>query len=158
IATFMVVPRPGSLSTSNDLLALVVWGWFYKQPGIAVRLFKNLNYLGANLMIFILGILLFSALVLMPQFLQTLLGYTAQLAGLVLSGGAVVLLIALPIVGQLTTKFEARYIAAFGWLWLAFAMYYSTKRIDLSISFSSATWLRVAQVAGLGFLFVPITL
>jgi DHA2 family multidrug resistance protein len=94
----------------------------------------------------------------MPQFLQTQLGYTAELAGLVLSGGAVVLLIALPIVGQLTTKFQARHIAAFGWLCVATALYYSTKRIDLAISFSSATWLRVAQVIGLGFLFVPITL
>ena len=37
-------------------------------------------------------------------------------------------------------------------------MFYSTKRIDLQISFSAATWLRIAQVIGLGFLFVPITL
>ncbi len=37
-------------------------------------------------------------------------------------------------------------------------MYYSTQRIDLTISFVSASWLRVAQVVGLGFLFVPITL
>ncbi len=112
----------------------------------------------SNLMMFTLGILLFSSLVMMPQFLQTLLGYTAELAGLVLSGGAVVLLFAMPVVGQLTTKVQARYIIAFGWLCLASAMYYSTKRIDLLISFSSATWLRIAQVSGLGFLFVPITL
>ena len=37
-------------------------------------------------------------------------------------------------------------------------MFYSTRRIDLQMSFSAATWLRVAQVVGLGFLFVPITL
>src|SRR5208282_2800070 len=47
---------------------------------------------------------------------------------------------------------------AFGWLCLAISMYYSTWRIDLLISFSAAAWLRVAQVVGLGFLFVPITL
>ena len=41
---------------------------------------------------------------------------------------------------------------------MSIAMYYSTKRIDLQISFSAATWLRVAQVIGLGFLFVTITL
>src|SRR5262249_60985819 len=41
---------------------------------------------------------------------------------------------------------------------LSGAMYYTTKRIDLQISFSAATWLRIAQVIGLGFLFVPITL
>ena len=41
---------------------------------------------------------------------------------------------------------------------LSVAMYYSTQRIDLLISFSAAVWLRIAQVIGLGFLFVPITL
>jgi len=140
------------------LVSLVIWELFSKAPVIDVRLFKKFNYLSSTLMMFTLGILLFSSLVLMPQFLQTLLGYTAELAGLVLSAGAFVLLLALPIVGQLTTKFPAKYIIAFGWLSLAVAMYYSTKRIDLLISFSSATWLRIAQVVGLGFLFVPITL
>jgi MFS transporter, DHA2 family, multidrug resistance protein len=140
------------------LVSLVIWEWFHKDPVIDVRLFKNFNYLSANVMMFTLGILLFSSLVLMPQFLQTLLGYTAELAGLVLSGGAVILLISMPIVGQLTAKVQARNIIAFGWLCLAISMYYSTRRIDLLISFSSATWLRVAQVVGLSFLFVPITL
>jgi len=140
------------------LPALVVWEWFYKDRVIEVRLFKSFNYFGANVMMFALGILLFGSLVLMPQFLQTLLGYTAELAGLVLSGGAVVLLLTMPIVGQLTSKVQARYIIAFGWLCLAISMYYSTVRIDLLISLRSATWLRVAQVVGLGFLFVPITL
>src|SRR5215475_11304638 len=140
------------------LVALVIWEWFRKEPIIDIRLFKNFNYLSSNAMMFTLGILLFASLVMMPQFLQTLLGYTAEVAGLVLSGGAVVLLIAMPIVGQLTSRFQVRYIIAFGWLCMALAMYYSTRRIDLTISFTSATWLRITQVTGLGFLFVPITL
>ena len=64
----------------------------------------------------------------------------------------------MPIMGQLTTKVQARYLIASGWLLLAIAMFYSTKRIDLQISFNAATWLRIAQVIGLGFLFVPISL
>jgi DHA2 family multidrug resistance protein len=109
-------------------------------------------------MMFTLGILLFSGLVLMPQFLQTLVGYTSELAGLALSAGGLVLLFEMPIMGQLTTKIQARYLIAFGWLALSIAMFYSTRRIDLQISFSAVTWLRIAQVIGLGFLFVPITL
>ena len=140
------------------LLSLAIWEWFRKDPIIDVRLFKNFNYLSSNLMMFTLGIVLFSSLVMMPLFLQTLLGYTAELAGFVLSGGAFVLLLAMPLVGQLTTKVQARYIIALGWLCMAMAMYYSTQRIDLLISFSFATWLRIAQVIGLAFLFVPITL
>jgi DHA2 family multidrug resistance protein len=147
-----------TIISSFCLISLVVWEWFSKNPVIDVRLFKNFNYLSSNLMMFSFGILLFGSLVTMPLFLQTVLGYTAELAGFVLSGGGFVVLLAMPIVGQLTTRIQVRYIIAFGWFCLAIAMYYSTWRIDLLISFGSASWLRVAQSLGLGFLFVPITL
>jgi MFS transporter, DHA2 family, multidrug resistance protein len=140
------------------LVSLVIWEWFYKDPIVEVRLYKNLNFLGANAMMFILGIMLFSSLVMMPLFLQTLLGYTAESAGLVLSGGGFVLLFLMPIAGTLASKVQARYIIAFGWLSLSIAMYYTTQHLDLEISFRAASMLRVVQVFGLGFLFVPITL
>ena len=140
------------------LIALVIWEWFQKTPIIDVRMFKSFNFASANLMMFMLGILLFSSLVLMPQFLQTLIGYTSELAGLALSAGGFVLLMEMPIMGKLTTKIQARYLIALGWFLLSIAMFYSTKRIDLLISFRAATMLRIVQVLGLGFLFVPITL
>src|ERR1700749_988075 len=121
-------------------------------------MFKTFNFASSSLMMFMLGIMLFSSLVLMPQFLQTLVGYTSQLAGLALSAGGLLLVIGNPLIGQVTTKVQARRLIAFGWLALSIAMFYSTQRIDLQISFSAATWLRIAQVIGLGFLFVPITL
>ena len=140
------------------LLALVIWEWFYKHPIVDVRLFKNFSFLGANFMMFTLGIMLFSSLVMMPLFLQTLMGYTAESAGLVLSGGGLVLLFLMPIAGVLSSKVQARYLIAFGWLTLSLAMFYSTQRLDLDISFRFASLLRVFQVFGLGFLFVPINL
>src|ERR1700676_3285669 len=144
--------------SSISLIALVIWEWYQKAPIIDVRMFKSFNFASSNLMMFTLGILLFSALVLMPQFLQTLVCFTSELAGLALSAGGLVLLFEMPVMGKLTTKIQARYLIACGWLALSIAMYYSTKRIDLSISFNAAVWLRIAQVIGLGFLFVPITL
>ncbi|MGO8818821.1 MAG: DHA2 family efflux MFS transporter permease subunit [Terriglobia bacterium] len=140
------------------LVTLAIWEWYYKAPIIEVRLFKNLNFLGANAMMFILGIMLFSSLVMMPQFLQTLMGYTAESAGLVLSGGGLLLLFLMPIAGTLAGKVQARYLIAFGWLTLSISMYYTTQHLDLDISFRSASILRVIQVFGLGFLFVPINL
>jgi len=140
------------------LVSLVVWEWRQKEPIVDVHLFKYFSFASANLMMFTLGLVFFSSLVMMPQFLQTLLGYTAQSAGLVLSASGVLLLIEMPFVGQLTTKVAAKYLVAFGWLALAAAMYYSTVRVDLLMSFRAAMWLRVAQSAGLGFLFVPISL
>jgi DHA2 family multidrug resistance protein len=101
---------------------------------------------------------LFSSTVLMPQLLQTLMGYTAQKAGMVLSAGALVVLVVLPLVGKLTTRFQARYLLAFGWITLAGSMYISCKQIDLLMSFRSATFLRVWQYTPVAFLFVPLTL
>ncbi len=140
------------------LVSLVVWEWFYKHPIIEVRLFKNLNFLEANGMMFVLGLMLFASLVMMPLFLQSLLGYTAESAGLVLSGGGLLLLFMMPVVGILSSKVQARYLIAFGWLTLSVGMYYSSRQLDLGISFRSAAILRLAQVFGLGFLFVPINL
>ena len=140
------------------LVSLGIWEWFYKAPIIEVRLFKNLNFLGANAMMFVLGIMLFSSLVMMPLFLQTLMGYTAESAGLVLSGGGLLLLFMMPVVGTLTSKFQARHLIAIGWLALSIAMYYTTQHLDLDISFRFASILRVVQIFGLGFLFVPINL
>ncbi len=140
------------------LVSLVIWEWFHKTPIIEVQLFRNLNFLGANAMLFMLGLMLFSTLVMMPLFLQTLLGYTSESAGLVLSGGGLLLLVLMPIVGTLASKIQARYLIAFGWLALSVAMLYSSRRLDLEISFGFASFLRVIQVFGLGFLFVPINL
>ncbi len=140
------------------LIGLVIWEWRHKTPIIDVRLFKNFNFAAANVMMFLFGVLLFSSLVMMPQFLQTVLGYTAENAGLVLSGGGFVVLMEMPIVGALAGKYPAKYIIAAGWLALALGMYASTVRIDTLISFRSAAVLRVMQSAGLGLLFVPVTL
>ena len=150
--------RRWSVIATVCLIALVIWEWFQKAPIIDVRLFKSFNFASANLMMFILGIMLFSSLVLMPLFLQTLLGLHVATGWARAFRGRTVLLFEMPIMGQLTTKIQARYLIAFGWLALSVAMFYSTKRIDLQISFSAALWLRIAQVIGLGFLFVPITL
>src|SRR5215510_2594952 len=64
----------------------------------------------------------------------------------------------MPIVGLLTSKIQARYLIAFGWMSMALGMFYSTKEFGLFIDFWTATRVRTAQVVGLGFLFVPITL
>jgi len=147
-----------AILSAVGLVSVVIWEWFYKNPIIDVRMFKNLNFLSANGMMFVLGIMLFSSLVMMPLFLQSLLGYTAESAGLVLSGGGLLLLFLMPVVGVLSSKVQARYLVAFGWLTLSLGLFYSTQQLDLQISFRSASLLRLTQVFGLGFLFVPINL
>jgi len=144
---------------AGGLLSLVIWEWWFsKNAVVEVRLYKNLNFLGANVMMFTLGVIYFSSLVIMPQFLQTLMGYTAETSGFVLSGGSMVLLFTMPLIGVLSGKFQARYLIAIGWLSLAAGLYYSALHLDLDISFGVASLVRVVQVVGLPFLFVPINL
>jgi MFS transporter, DHA2 family, multidrug resistance protein len=147
-----------SIISAVCLVALVLWELHIKEPILDVRLFKNANFATASLMMFMVGAASFSTTVLMPQFLQSLMGYTAQEAGMVLSMAAVVLLVELPLVGKLTAHIQARSLMAFGWGLLTLAMFLSTRRMDLEISFSSAAWLRVAQYLPMGFIFIPATM
>lgn len=140
------------------MISLILWEWHQKQPIVDVHLFRNFNFALTNLMFLFLGIALFSSTVLMPQLLQTLMGYTAEDAGMVLSSGAIFMLLLLPMVGQLTTRVQARYLVAIGWLALATGMYISSLHIDLLIGFGNAAWLRVVQSIPIPFLFVPLTL
>src|ERR1700694_1709665 len=105
-----------------SLTGLIVYEWFHKDPIVDVRLFKNRNFATANVMMFMVGAVSFATTVLMPQFLQSLMGYTAEKAGIVMSAAAMVLLMELPLVGQLTTRFQARRLIAFGWLALMCTM------------------------------------
>jgi MFS transporter, DHA2 family, multidrug resistance protein len=147
-----------AILAGTGLVSMVIWEWFREKPIVDVHLFKNVNFAAANGMMFVLGLMLFSSLVMMPLFLQTLMGYTAESAGLVLSGGGLLLLVLMPVTGVLSSKVQAKYLVGFGWLTLAIGMWISTQQLDLQISFMSASVLRLAQVFGLGFLFVPINL
>jgi DHA2 family multidrug resistance protein len=137
------------------LVALIVWEWRKKEPIVDVKMFRNFNFSSISLMMFMAGAVAFSSTVLMPQFLQTLMGYTAEQAGLVVSAGAAVLLVTMPIVGALTSKLPAKYLIAFGWFLSAAGLYLSTKLLSLGISLGVAAVIMLMQYAPLGFIFVP---
>ncbi len=95
--------------------------------------------------------------VLQPQFLQQTLGYTATNAGFSLSAGGVVLLLSVPIAGQLVSRFPARNIIIFGFVVFAFGYAYTAVHLNLGISFNYASLLRVVQVVGIPFVFISVT-
>ncbi len=139
------------------LVTLVIWELFQKEPIVDVRLFANFNFATSSIMMFIVGGMSFATTVLMPQFLQANMGYTAEAAGMVLSAAGFVLLVELPFIGMLAGRFQGRYLIAVGWILLTGSMYLSTQRVDLLMSFKSATLLRIAQYAPMGLVFIPTT-
>ena len=136
---------------------LIFWEWFHDHPVIDVRLFKHFNFLTSNLMMFGFGVMMFGTLVMMPLYLQTLMGYTAESAGLVMSFGGLFVLLELPMVGRLLGKVQARRLVHVGWAAMAIGMWFSTRHMDTLISFRAGSWIRVLQMVGLPFLFVPLT-
>ncbi|MGO8793266.1 MAG: DHA2 family efflux MFS transporter permease subunit, partial [Candidatus Sulfotelmatobacter sp.] len=85
------------------LVAFFLWEWYADDPIVDVRLLGNRNFGTAVFFSFILGMVLFGSTVLIPQFLQTSLGYTAERAGMALSASGVVLMLMMPIGGWLTS-------------------------------------------------------
>jgi len=145
------------VTAAVSLIALVIWEWFHREPLVDIRLFRIFNFMSCNLMFFALGIAILGGTVLIPLFLQTIMGYTAEIAGLVLSGSAVLLLFLIPVVGRLTSRFQARHLIAFGWITMALGMFISCRQLDTQVSFQAAAWLRIFQYLPVAFLMVPIT-
>jgi MFS transporter, DHA2 family, multidrug resistance protein len=137
------------------ILAGIVWEWRQKEPVVDLRMLKDRNFAVATVAMFFLGFVLYSSTVLIPQFLQDLMGYTAELAGMALSPGGAVILLMMPVVGLLVSKLDTRMMIAFGCTVSAIALFWMAGW-DLSIDYSHAVRARMLQSFGLAFLFIPI--
>jgi MFS transporter, DHA2 family, multidrug resistance protein len=144
-----------SVISLTSIVALIIWELRHKSPVIELRLLKNFNFAAASLMMFVLGLALYSATALVPLFLQSLAGYTAELAGLVLSPGGLVVMVTMPIVGRLSTRVQARWLAATGFLIVGAALWHMT-RLDLQVGFNTYMFDYVYQRIGVAFMFIPI--
>ena len=148
IVTFAVI-------TVVCLVAVVFWELRHKQPVIDFRILKERNFMLATVAMLLLGFVLYGSTALLPIFLQTLLGYTAMLSGLVLSPGGIVVVFCLPLVGLLLRRFQARWLVIAGVLFCSLGLYRMSK-FTLGIDYQTALRARMVQSLGLAFLFVPI--
>jgi MFS transporter, DHA2 family, multidrug resistance protein len=138
-----------------SLIAVIFWEWNHKDPIIDLHLFKERSFAIGNMLMFLVGFALLSSTVLIPQFLQSLMGYTAQEAGLALMPGGFAILLSMPLVGYLLGRTDPRRLLLFGLPMLSFALFRMT-RFDTLVDFRTVATARVFQAIGLAFLFVPI--
>ncbi|HUA85978.1 MAG TPA: DHA2 family efflux MFS transporter permease subunit [Bryobacteraceae bacterium] len=144
-----------SICAVIGIIGAVIWEYYQENPVIDVHLFRNRNFFVSCVLMFMLGAALFGATVLLPQMVQTLMGYTAEQAGWVLSPGAVVIIILLPFVGKMVSKIDPRYMIAFGFVAAGIALLYMTE-VNQDMDFKTIVMMRIYQMAGVAFLFVPI--
>jgi DHA2 family multidrug resistance protein len=105
------------------LVGAVIWELKQKDPIVDFHLLKDRNFAVATLTMFALGVVLYGTTVLLPILVQTLMGYTAELSGLVLSPGAVITMLTMPLVGRLLARFEARWLVVVGLVTLSVGMF-----------------------------------
>ncbi|MDD5198512.1 MAG: DHA2 family efflux MFS transporter permease subunit [Terrimicrobiaceae bacterium] len=140
-----------------SLVALVWWELRQKNPMVDIALLKVPSFFASFLAMFALGFVLFGTTVLMPQFLQQLLGYTAQQSGMALTAGGIVMIFMMPLVGGFFVhRFQARHLVIAGLLMEAASLYFMGSTFSLGTTFDQAVWGRVFQTLGLAFLFIPI--
>jgi DHA2 family multidrug resistance protein len=137
------------------LLTFVIWEWNHKHPIVQLHLFRNSSFAVACVLMLVIFAALFGATVLIPQFAQTQLGYTAQKAGELLSPGGFVLMLIMPLAGVLVKRVDARYLIGFGLLAAAFAQF-SLTHLYVGIDFKSLMVWRIYQASAMAFIFVPI--
>jgi DHA2 family multidrug resistance protein len=134
----------------------IIWLKTAKHPIVNLDVFKDRNFTMGCVCISAVGGVLYAGAVVIPQFAQTVIGYTATWAGLILSPGGVAIIALIPIVGVLMRFIQTRLIIASGFFVMGLAFFYSS-RLSPTIDFGTLVSMRSAQTAGLAFLFVPIS-
>jgi MFS transporter, DHA2 family, multidrug resistance protein len=137
------------------IIAGIVWEWREKEPVVDLKMLKDRNFAIATITMFFLGFVLYSTTVLIPQLLQQLMGYTAQLAGMALSPGGAVIMLMMPVVGILVSKVDTRIMIAFGCVVCSLALFVMAGW-NLGLDYRHAVEARMLQSFGLAFLFIPI--
>ena len=144
---------------SVALVALVVavfWEWRHPDPVVEIRLLADRNFAIANFYYFLFGFALFGSTVLIPQMLQSLYGYTATDAGLVLGPGAFVIVALAPLIVRILPKVGIKPLIFVGYVIFAMAMWRYAS-FDLGTDYRHIALARALQGLGIAPLFVPVS-
>jgi len=136
--------------------ALFIWRELnVVHPILDLRLYMRRNVGMTQLVLFMVGMSLYTSTVLVPQFLQEIMGYNARQAGTAVSTGAIVLMFLFPVAGKFSSHFDPRKLVAIGFVITTIGLI-RMANLNLNISFWQAASWRAFIALGLPFLFIPI--
>ncbi len=138
------------------VLGAIGWLLTAKKPVVNLHVLGDRNFALGVIMIGSMAFILYSSAVLIPQFAQQVLGYTATLAGLILSPGGVVIILLIPVVTRVLPLLPTKYLITLGFTLMGFSLIYSSRLVP-NVSFEHLALMRGAQTTGLAFMFVPIS-
>lgn len=137
------------------LTALIVRELMTAHPVVDLRVLKNRSFSAGVFLISLLGFVLYASLVLLPLYLQTLMGYPAYNSGLALSPRGIGALLFTPLAGHLTTKTDPRRLLVVGLLLGSITMF-QLSGLNLYAGFWDIFWAQILQGVALAFLFIPL--
>ncbi len=133
-----------------------VWELEYKNPVIDIRVFKDRNFLFGTICSSFINVMLYSTLLLVPMFVQSMLGYSPSMSGLTMFPRAIICFIGLLVVGEISRFVEARILAAIGLVIMGVSVLMLTK-MNLTSSMDSIVLPNILLCIGVPTAFVPIT-
>ncbi|QDH17068.1 DHA2 family efflux MFS transporter permease subunit [Swingsia samuiensis] len=138
------------------IVGAIVWLLYAKEPLVRLSVLKDRNFATGMFLMAMVGAVLYASAIIVPQFAQQVLGYTATTSGMVLAPGGVAVMCLIPFVGRLMKFIQLRYLIAFGFFIMGMSMFQAANLYEAT-DFRHLTFYRVCQTASLAFLFVPIS-
>ena len=132
------------------------WEWHHHDPVVELTLLRERNFSISCIYYFLFAFGLFGSTVLIPEILQTLFGYTATDAGLVLGPGAAVITVLAPFVVRIVPRIGAKRLLGASFTIAAFSMFYYSG-LNTQTDYSHFALARAFQGFGYAFMFVPVT-
>ena len=138
-----------------SLVFMVFWELKVKNPVIDLRMLKDRNFAISSIAMFAVGMSFYAMTEAVPVMLQTLMGYTAFLSGLVIAISGTFVLFGMPSAGILSSKIDPKYTTIAGWLITAWGIWMMAG-FNLQVDFWKVAESRSIMGLGISFVFVPI--
>ncbi len=139
-----------------SLILLLINEYYSEQPIVNLKLFKDRTFTSGATVMFFVFLNLFGSIVLLPIYLQMMMGYTSFYAGLVLGPGGIATMLAMPIVGKFIGKVNPKRFLVVG-ICVCAVSTYMMSRFNLTTDFWTFVWPRVFLGFGMGMTFIPLT-
>ena len=145
-----------ALLSISMLITFIIHELRTDDPVLHLRVFKEKTYATGVFLMTTLGFVMYGSLVLLPLFLQTVLGYPAIQAGIAMAPRGLGSFIAMPIVGFLTAKVDPRKLLGIGLIGGAITLF-KLGSLNLQIGYWDIVWPQFFQGLSMGLIFVPLT-
>jgi DHA2 family multidrug resistance protein len=144
-----------TLASAAAFVLLIWWELRRAAPIVDLRLMGNSDFAITFVLMLMLGFMLLGSTYLLPAYTQSLMGYRAVDAGLVLTPGGAAAIVMMPVVGRLINKVDVRLLVAAGLIIGGVSLLWMTN-FYLDVSFGYMMTTRIFQAISLAFLFVPL--